>query len=193
MMHETEHCGTFNYLSKSNVDDGSVRVSADGSQVLHPALEATTSVPLPSTDGFEHTDYQNDLERDDGSSASSSGSPWFQLRKDAATFVSQTLRRGRKNFWQLMTSRVAVLLSSSAVISASTHQFLKDYEDLNIFVLAGEAFCGVQALEFREKLKAVCESYFVAFHRQSIHVSLIYRFLGYAHRIKMCYLQYFTG
>lgn len=172
-------------------DDGSVPVSADGSQVLPLALEASTSVPLPSTertDGFEHTDYQNDLERDDGSSASSSGSPWFQLRKDAATFVSQTLRRGRKNFWQLMTSRVAVLLSSSAVISASTHQFLKDYEDLNIFVLAGEAFCGVQALEFREKLKGVCESYFVAFHRQNIHVSLIYRFLDYAQHIKMCYL-----
>lgn len=172
MIHETERSGAFNYLSKSNVDDGPVPVSTDGSQILPPGLETATSVSFPSTErtnGFEHTDNQKDLERDDGSSASSSGSPWFQLRKDAATFVSQTLRRGRKNFWQLMTSRVAVLLSSSAVISASTHQFLKDYEDLNIFVLAGEAFCGIQALEFRQKLKAVCESYFVAFHRQNIH------------------------
>jgi syndetin len=178
--------------SNSSKDDGSLPASIDNAQILSPTQDpATTSVSLPSTEGtngLELVDYQKDAARDDGSSASSSGSPWFQLRKDAAAFVSQTLRRGRKNFWQLTTSRVAVLLSSSAVSSASTHQFLKDYEDLNIFILAGEAFCGIEALEFRQKVKAVCESYFLACHRQNIHESL-----GHRHIIKIsaCYLCMF--
>ncbi|XP_071707741.1 uncharacterized protein [Rutidosis leptorrhynchoides] len=107
--------------------------------------------------------------RDDGSGASSSGSPWFQLRNDATMFVSQTLERGRRNLWQLTTSRVSVLLSSSAVSSTSIHQFLKIYEDLNIFILVGEAFCGAEAVEFRQKVKAICENYYLAFHRQNIH------------------------
>ncbi|XP_050367917.1 uncharacterized protein LOC126786203 isoform X2 [Argentina anserina] len=107
--------------------------------------------------------------RMDGSAASTSGSPWYQLRKDATAFVSQTLQRGRKNLWHLTTTRVSVLLSSASVSSASIHQFLKNYEDLSIFILAGEAFCGIEAVEFRQKLKAVCESYFLAFHRQNIH------------------------
>ncbi|CBI17116.3 unnamed protein product, partial [Vitis vinifera] len=107
--------------------------------------------------------------RNDGSEASSSGSPWYQLRKDAIAFVSQTLQRGRKNLWQLTTSRVSVLLSSAAACSTSIHQFLRNYEDLNVFILAGEAFCGVEAVEFRMKLKTGCENYFVAFHRQSLY------------------------
>ncbi|EYU37015.1 hypothetical protein MIMGU_mgv1a001212mg [Erythranthe guttata] len=105
----------------------------------------------------------------DGSAASSSGSPWFLLRKDAVTFVSHALHRGRRNLWQLTTSRVAVLLSSSAVSSTSIHQFLRNYEDLSIFILAGEAFCGIEAAEFRQKLKSICEAYFSAFHRQNIY------------------------
>lgn len=109
--------------------------------------------------------------RTDSSTASTSGSPWYHLRKDAINFVSQTLQRGRKNLWQLTTSRVSVLLSSAAVCSTSIHQFLKNYEDLNVFILAGEAFCGVEAVEFRQKLKIVCENYYVAFHKQSMHVS----------------------
>ncbi|CAN0902476.1 Vps50 [Linum grandiflorum] len=107
--------------------------------------------------------------RNDSSEASSSGSPWYQLRKDATTCVSQTLQRGRRNIWQLTTSRVLVLLSSGAVGSMSIHQFLKNYEDLNMFILAGEAFSGVEAVEFRQKLKGVCENYFAAFHRQNIY------------------------
>ncbi|KAJ9188766.1 hypothetical protein P3X46_000131 [Hevea brasiliensis] len=93
----------------------------------------------------------------------------YQLRKGATAFVSQTLQRGRKNLWQLTTSQVSVLLSSSAVGSMSIHQFLKNYEDLNVFILAGDTFCGVEAVEFRQKLKVVCENYFVAFHRQNIY------------------------
>ncbi|CAM8916625.1 unnamed protein product [Rhodiola kirilowii] len=105
----------------------------------------------------------------DSAATSSSGSPWYQLRKDAAAFVSQTLQRGRKNLWQLTTSRLSVLLTSSAVCSTSIHQFLKNYEDLNIFILAGEAFCGHEVSEFRQKLKNVCENYYAAFHRQNIY------------------------
>ncbi|KAK6776447.1 hypothetical protein RDI58_027448 [Solanum bulbocastanum] len=131
----------------------------------------TTSVASSDTamHGSSNINYRVEEARDDGSTASSSGSPWFQLRKDATTFVSHTLLRGRKNLWQLTTSRAAVLLSSPAIHSASIHQFLITYEDLNIFVLAGEAFCGSEAVEFRQKVKFVCESYLAAFHRQNIH------------------------
>lgn len=131
----------------------------------------TTSVASSDTamHGSSNINYRVEEARDDGSTASSSGSPWFQLRKDATTFVSHTLLRGRKNLWQLTTSRAAVLLSSPAIHSASIHQFLITYEDLNIFVLAGEAFCGSEAVEFRQKVKSVCESYLAAFHRQNIH------------------------
>lgn len=135
--------------------------------------ESTTAISLAGHDGTCVTEPCDSVERvrDDGSAASSSGSPWYQLRKDATAFVSQTLQRGRKNLWHLTTSRISVLLSSAAVSSTSIHQFLKNYEDLSIFILAGEAFCGVKAVEFRQKLKAVCENYFLAFHRQSMHVS----------------------
>ncbi|KAK9061580.1 hypothetical protein SSX86_018762 [Deinandra increscens subsp. villosa] len=121
------------------------------------------------TNSFLPDDQFLSESRDDGTGASSSGSPWFQLRNDATIFVSQTLQRGRKNLWQLTTSRVSVLLSSAAVSSTSIHQFLKIYEDLNIFILAGEAFCGVEAVDFRQKVKSICENYFLAFHKQNIH------------------------
>ena len=61
-----------------------------------------------------------------------------------------------------------MLLSSSAVGSMSIHQFLKNYKDLNAFILAGEVICGVEAIEFSQKLKVICENYFAAFHRQNI-------------------------
>ncbi|KAI3799340.1 hypothetical protein L1987_34633 [Smallanthus sonchifolius] len=121
------------------------------------------------TDSFVPDDRLLSESRDDGTGASSSGSPWFHLRNDATLFVSQTLQRGRKNLWQLTTSRVSVLLSSSAVSSTSIHQFLKIYEDLNIFILAGEAFCGAEAVDFRQKVKSICENYYLAFHKQNIH------------------------
>ncbi|KAL3518461.1 hypothetical protein ACH5RR_021050 [Cinchona calisaya] len=160
------------YSLNSLKDDEKLSATNDRTEVLSSVQgPATTSLSPPDTDGsygFRHEDFAKN-ERDDGSSASSSGSPWFQLRKDATTLVSDTLRRGRRNLWQLATSRVAVLLSSPAVCSTSTYQFLKNYEDLNIFVLSGEAFCGSEAVEFRQKVKAVCEQYFVSFHRQSIH------------------------
>ncbi|XP_019199330.1 PREDICTED: syndetin isoform X3 [Ipomoea nil] len=141
-----------------------------------PVVSSTGEMPatcVSLTDNiaaFHPSNIDNGEEvRDGGETASSSGSPWFQLRKDAATFVSQTLHRGRRNLWQLTTSRVAVLLSSPVVCSTSIHQFLTMYEDLNTFILAGEAFCASEAVEFRQKVKFVCESYFVSFHRQNIY------------------------
>ncbi|CAI9104941.1 OLC1v1003734C2 [Oldenlandia corymbosa var. corymbosa] len=158
--------------SNSKKGDDVLTAVNGGVQVLSSVQEPSSNyLTSPDTNGSNHVghvDY-SDNERDGGSAASSSGSPWFQLRKDAIGLVSQTLRRGRKNLWQLATSRVAVLLSCSAVCSASTHQFLKNYEDLSIFILSGEAFCGIEAVEFRQKVKAVCENYFSAFHRQNIH------------------------
>ncbi|XP_007016027.2 PREDICTED: syndetin isoform X1 [Theobroma cacao] len=145
----------------------------DGTQDSSSVEESRTATY--SADASERTESGNVESHDpvsggrnDGGATSSSGSPWYQLRKEAIAFVSQTLQRGRKNLWQLTTSRVSVLLSSSAASSTSIHQFLKNYEDLNTFILAGEAFCGVEAVEFRQKLKGVCENYFTAFHRQNI-------------------------
>ena len=106
-------------------------------------------------------------------STSGTDSPFYQLRTDATKLVAQTFQRGRRNLWQLATSRLSVLLSSSAVCSTSIYQFLKNYEDLTIFILAGEAFCGFEASEFRQKLKTVCLNYVVSFHRQNIYVRQI--------------------
>lgn len=143
-----EHCSNGEYASKSS--------SADTSGMNSSHHRNSSNLP--------------DLPLDDNA-MSNSGSPWYELRRDATALVSQSLQRGCKNFWQLMTSRVSVLLSSAAFSSTSIHQFLKNYEDLNIYVLAGEAFCGVEASEFRKKLKAACETYFSNFHKQNVYVS----------------------
>ncbi|PON71203.1 Vacuolar protein sorting-associated protein 54, N-terminal [Trema orientale] len=154
--------------------NGSLAESVDRAPGSSSTMEAKTVNSLPEDSGtstpiqISPNDMVYDARKDDGA-ASTSGSPWYQLRKDATGFVSQTLQRGRKNLWQLTTSRISVLLSCSAVCSASIHQFLKNYEDLNVFILAGEAFCGVEAVEFRQKLKVVCDNYFIAFHRQNIY------------------------
>ncbi|XP_038979589.1 syndetin-like isoform X2 [Phoenix dactylifera] len=109
-------------------------------------------------------------ERSDVETATArSDSPFYKLRKDTTAFVAHTLERGRKNLWQLITSRLSVLLSCSAICSTSNYQFLRNYEDLNVFILAGEAFCGVEAADFRQKLKVVCENYVAAFHRQNVY------------------------
>lgn len=156
--------------------NGSLSESAyrvPGSSSTVEAIATNSSLEDTSSTSSIQTSTNDPVEEaKDDRATSTSGSPWYQLRKDATGFVSQTLQRGRRNLWQLTTSRVSVLLSSSAVCSASIHQFLKNYEDLSVFILAGEAFCGVEAVEFRQKLKVVCENYFRAFHRQNIYVSL---------------------
>ncbi|XP_010521710.1 PREDICTED: syndetin isoform X2 [Tarenaya hassleriana] len=139
-------------------------VSVEELSTLSPTdgTGTSSSVQLKSDSGISEG-------RDSRDAVSTSESPWYHLRKEGAAFVSETLQRGRRNLWQLTTSRVSVLLSSPVGSSTSIHQFLKNYEDLNIFILAGEAFCGFEAVEFRKKLKGVCETYFSSFHRQSMH------------------------
>ncbi|KAL8496480.1 hypothetical protein ACS0TY_020260 [Phlomoides rotata] len=154
-------------------EEGSASALTEGgplsSPVEAPAKDSASILDTTETHGSKLVDHSTDERRDDGSAASSSGSAWFILQKDAVTYISHALQRGRRNLWQLMTSRISVLLSSSAVFSTSIHQFLRNYEDLSVFILAGEAFCGMEATEFRQKLKSICEGYFAAFHRQNIY------------------------
>ncbi|KAG4974369.1 hypothetical protein JHK87_031190 [Glycine soja] len=119
--------------------------------------ESATKSSLTETSGSPYSDFHDTIKEagKEDSATSSIESPWYHLRKEATTFVSQTLQRGRRNLWHLTASRVSVLLSSAAVCTASIHQFLKNYEDLGVFILTGEAFCGIEAVEFRQKLKAL--------------------------------------
>nr|GEV57411.1 syndetin-like isoform X1 [Tanacetum cinerariifolium] len=158
-----QHADSSQYGSDRTADNLSLFEPIGQGPNLALADEPTTSVTsLPH-------DPSGSESRDNGSGALSSGSSWFQLRSDATIFVSQTLQRGRRNLWQLTSSRLSVLLSSDAVGSTSIHQFLKNYEDLNTFILAGEAFCGAEAVEFRLRVKTICESYFASFHRQNVY------------------------
>ncbi|XP_042393645.1 syndetin-like [Zingiber officinale] len=131
-------------------------------------VTTTSSDTMPQSSCSSTMERPTDLS-EAGVATSACDSPFYQLRKDATAFVSHTLGKGRKNLWQLTSSRVSVLLSSSAICSTSTYQFLRNYEDLNIFILAGEAFCGTKAVEFRQKLKTTCESYLASFHRQNVY------------------------
>ncbi|KAL2328530.1 hypothetical protein Fmac_021957 [Flemingia macrophylla] len=129
--------------------------------------ESATMSSLTESSGSPYSDSHDPIKED--SAPSNIESTWYHLRQESTTFVSQTLQRGRRNLWHLTASRVSVLLSSAAACTASIHQFLKNYEDLSVFILTGEAFCGIEAVEFRQKLKVVCENYFIAFHRQNVH------------------------
>ncbi|PKU77742.1 syndetin isoform X1 [Dendrobium catenatum] len=113
--------------------------------------------------------FMSSVDTCDSSTSASCNSSFYHLRKDATSFVAQTLHRRRESLWQLATSRASVLLSSPVVYSTSTFQFLQNYEDLNVFILAGEAFCGLQATEFRNRLKSISENYVAAFHRQNVY------------------------
>uniref|UniRef100_A0ACD5TN25 Uncharacterized protein n=1 Tax=Avena sativa TaxID=4498 RepID=A0ACD5TN25_AVESA len=141
--------------SETLVDSGRGHSSA---VINQDDVAAATSERIPSSD-VSNPD----------ASTSGADAPFYQLRTDATKLVAYTFERGRRNLWQLATSRLSVLLSCSAVCSTSTYQFLKNYEDLTIFILAGEAFCGFEASEFRQKLKTVCLNYVVTFHRQNIY------------------------
>ncbi|XP_022732608.1 syndetin-like isoform X2 [Durio zibethinus] len=162
IVHEVLECPTTN--AKFMEDRTSCSPSVEESTTATCSADASERMDS----GYVESDEPVSEGRNGDGATSSGGSPWYQLRKEAIAFVSQTLQRGCKNLWQLTTSRVSVLLSSSAATSTSIHQFLKNYEDLNIFILAGETFCGVKAVEFRQKLKVICENYFAAFHRQNI-------------------------
>ncbi|KAK9690083.1 hypothetical protein RND81_09G103700 [Saponaria officinalis] len=170
-LEEVQEVSISSGIGESSAENGSHVGSTERSEgVVESANEfsATASACEISGSSVVNSCNPSDIPLDD-SSTSSSGSPWYELRRDATVLISQSLQRGRKNLWQLVTSRVSVLLSSTAFCSTSIHQFLRNYEDLNIFVLAGEAFCGIVAAEFRKKLKAACESYYNNFHKQNIY------------------------
>ncbi|GMH12147.1 hypothetical protein Nepgr_013988 [Nepenthes gracilis] len=154
----------------SKITNGSLvdRLQFSSSVECATAFSSTDASETNASDYVRPSNLSNEV-GNNITSASGSEFPWYELRKDATGFVSQSLQRGCKNLWQLMTSRVSILLSSTAFCSTSIHQFLKNYEDLNVFILAGEAFCGVKAVEFKNKLMAACERYFISFHRQNIH------------------------
>ncbi|CAA7390862.1 unnamed protein product [Spirodela intermedia] len=149
----------------------SFHLEMDLSRLPGESNAASTSSSCDATEQFGRT-FSDSRKSVDGENdvniASSRSSPFYWLRRDSAAFVSQILDRGRKNLWQLTTSRVSVLLSCPVVCSTSIHHFLRNYEDLKVFILAGEAFCGMEAVEFRQKLKIACESYLATFHRQNI-------------------------
>lgn len=145
------------------------RLPEESNAASTSGCDTTEQFGQTSIDSRKSVDGENDV-----NITSSRSSPFYWLRKDSAAFVSQILDRGRKNLWHLTTSRVSVLLSCPAVCSTSIHHFLRNYEDLKVFIVAGEAFCGMEAVEFRQKLKIVCESYLATFHRQNICVRTIF-------------------
>ncbi|KAF3793419.1 Syndetin [Nymphaea thermarum] len=160
--------------------DKPVQLNAAASDVLSRGDQSSSGVITYGGDGHVISDLSNKpqdsssplcdgqrpvIEAADDPTPSSSSS-CDQLRKESVAYIAQALQKGRRNLWHLTASRVSVLLSCSAASSTSTHQFLKNYEDLNSFVLAGEAFCGAEASEFRQRLKIVSENYLASLHRQ---------------------------
>ncbi|CAH8263181.1 unnamed protein product [Arabidopsis lyrata] len=61
--------------------------------------------------------------------------------------------------------------SGDTVSSKRTQKSLATYNKprVSFALFPREAFCGFEVVDFREKLKGVCENYFTAFHRQSMH------------------------
>ncbi|XP_073395811.1 uncharacterized protein [Physcomitrium patens] len=84
--------------------------------------------------------------------------------------VARALERGRKTVWELAARRVAALLSNDAVCRTSPHQFLQSLDWVNKFILAGEAFCGAEAVSLRTKLTKQSEQYFGAYHCQNLEI-----------------------
>lgn len=87
--------------------------------------------------------------------------------------VARALERGRKTVWELAARRVAALLSNDAMCQTSPHQFLQSLDWVNKFILAGEAFCGAEAVSLRTKLSKQSEQYFGAYHCQNLEVSIV--------------------
>lgn len=150
---------------QNNTSQSPSETSADSGRSHSSAVVNQDDVAATKSDRMPSSFVSNP-----DASTSGTDAPFYQLRTDATKLVAYTFERGRRNLWQLATSRLSVLLACSAVSSTSIYQFLKNYEDLTIFILAGEAFCGFEASEFRQKLKTVCLNYIVTFHRQNIYV-----------------------
>lgn len=94
------------------------------------------------------------------------------VRQDTAASIAVALDKGRKTIWELASRRVAALVSSDALCASSPHHFLQSIDWVKKFILAGEAFCGAEAVSLRSKLGKQSEKYFSMFHRQNLEVSL---------------------
>ncbi len=90
--------------------------------------------------------------------------------------VSKALDNGRKTFWELVSWRVSALLSTMTSsccytsTSNSNYRFLQSHEWANKFILAGEAFCGAEAVSLRSNLAKQTEEFFGTFHCHNIEV-----------------------
>ncbi|KAJ7561332.1 hypothetical protein O6H91_03G024200 [Diphasiastrum complanatum] len=93
-----------------------------------------------------------------------------QLRADTIANVGRALEKGRKTLWELAARRVSALLSSDEISKSSTQHFLQSLDCMNKFILAGEAFCGAEAISLRAKLIKQSDKYFGSFHRQNLEV-----------------------
>lgn len=101
-------------------------------------------------------------------------SSYKQMRREAALGVHRALERGRKTLWELVARRVTSFLSCDAFSTVSSHHFLQCLDWTNNFILAGEAFCGSEAISLRAKLVKLSEKYFVTFHRQNLEVCVFF-------------------
>ncbi|BFI25231.1 syndetin [Marchantia polymorpha subsp. ruderalis] len=90
--------------------------------------------------------------------------------REAVLSIGRGLEKGRKTVWELSARRVAVLLSCDALCATSPHHFLQSLDWVNKFILAGEAFCGAEAMSLRAKLVKQSEKYYWSFHRQNLEV-----------------------
>jgi hypothetical protein len=90
--------------------------------------------------------------------------------------VSKALENGRKTFWELVSWRVSALLSTMTssccytATSNSNYRFLQSLEWANKFILAGEAFCGAEAVSLRSNLAKQTEEFFGTFHCHNIEI-----------------------
>lgn len=104
----------------------------------------------------------------------------LEKREEVVTAtVARALERGRKTVWELAARRVAALLSNDAMCQTSPHQFLQSLDWVNKFILAGEAFCGAEAVSLRTKLTKQSEQYFGAYHCQNLEVSTVGFHIGH--------------
>lgn len=98
----------------------------------------------------------------------------LERREEVVTAtVARALERGRKTVWDLAARRVTALLSNDAVCQTSPHQFLQSLDWVNKFILAGESFCGAEAVSLRTKLTKQSEQYFGAYHCQNLEVRTV--------------------
>lgn len=94
-----------------------------------------------------------------------------RMRRETTATVRGALEKGRKAVWELASRRVSSLLSSDALCSGSSQQFLQSLEWVDRFILAGESFTQSEAVGLRAKVAKQSERYFKIFHLQNLEVS----------------------